>query len=159
MRPSIPISGIQLAVRAGFAAGASLGLAELLALEHPLYALVGAVIVTDLDPATTRKLGRQRMAGSIVGAFSGALIALALPPTAWAVGLSVIVAMLVCALVRVRDGAKIAGYVCGIVVLAHGGDRWSYAFYRLIETALGIAVAWATSQVPRLLREVEHTAE
>jgi hypothetical protein len=112
MQPPIPISGIQLAVRAGFAAGLSLGLAQLLALDYPIYALVAAVIVTDLSPVQTRKLGRQRMAASVVGAFCGAVITLLLPPAAWAVALSIAVAMLVCVLVRVREGAKVAGYVC-----------------------------------------------
>jgi uncharacterized membrane protein YgaE (UPF0421/DUF939 family) len=159
MHPPIPISGVQLAVRAGFAAGLSLVLAQLLALDYPLYALVAAVIVTDLSPAQTRKLGRQRMAASVVGAFCGAVITVVLPPSPWAVALSITAAMLACVLVRVREGAKVAGYVCGIIVLAHGADRWSYAFYRLMETALGIATAWCTSLVPKLLRDYEAKQE
>ncbi|PYT92628.1 MAG: hypothetical protein DMG36_13925 [Acidobacteria bacterium] len=51
------------------------------------------------------------------------------------------VAMLICHISRVNDGAKVAGYICGIVVVAHGTHPWSYAVLRLTETVLGIAVA------------------
>jgi hypothetical protein len=43
--------------------------------------------------------------------------------------------------------ARVAGYVCGIVVLAHRTDAWSYAFFRFIETTLGTGVDWLTSFV------------
>ena len=47
--------------------------------------------------------------------------------------------------------AKVAGYVCGIVLLDHGDSPWSYAFFRMIETALGIGMAMCVSLVPKLL--------
>jgi uncharacterized membrane protein YgaE (UPF0421/DUF939 family) len=59
--------------------------------------------------------------------------------------------MLVCSLVRMQEGAKVAGYICGIVMLAYGAEPWSYAIYRLIETILGIGVAWVISLVPKLI--------
>jgi hypothetical protein len=47
--------------------------------------------------------------------------------------------------------AKVAGYMCGIVLLDHGDSPWSYAFFRMIETALGIAAGMCVSVVPKLL--------
>mgnify|MGYP001275648994 CR=1 FL=1 len=60
--------------------------------------------------------------------------------------------MLACNLVRMQEGAKVAGYICGIVMLSYGSEPWSYAFYRLLETMLGIGVAWGISFVPKLIR-------
>jgi uncharacterized membrane protein YgaE (UPF0421/DUF939 family) len=59
--------------------------------------------------------------------------------------------MLLCSLLGLQNSAKVAGYVCGIVVLAHQTEPWAYAFFRFSETILGIGAAWLISLVPRLL--------
>jgi hypothetical protein len=66
--------------------------------------------------------------------------------------LRILVAMLICHISRVHDGTKVAGYICGIVMIAHGASAWSHAFLRFTETALGIGVAWLISFVPKLIR-------
>ena len=53
------------------------------------------------------------------------------------------------------EAARVAGYVCAIVLLEHGANPWVYAFWRFTETVLGIAVAIAVSLVPKLLRAPE----
>lgn len=140
----------RLALRAALGAGVALALATWFGLEHPLYAFLAAVIVTDLSPATTRQLGWRRFIATIVGASCGAVLSLVLPPNPLGIGVGVFTAMLLCALVRMQEGAKVGGYICGIVILTHSGDAWSYAAYRFIETVIGIAVAWAISLVPHL---------
>src|SRR2546429_2580742 len=47
------IPAFQLSLRAAVAAGLALVAAQLLRLEHPLYAMISAVIVTDLVPSQT----------------------------------------------------------------------------------------------------------
>jgi uncharacterized membrane protein YgaE (UPF0421/DUF939 family) len=152
---------VQLSIRAALAAGLAVALAELLQLRHPLYALVAAVIVTDLSPAATRRLGLQRLAGTVLGATTGGALSQLLPPGAWAIGLAILTAMLLGELLHLEGGARMTGYVCGIVVLEHGSHPWSYALDRTIETVLGIAVALAVSAVPKLVRvdEAEERAE
>jgi len=54
-------------------------------------------------------------------------------------------------LLRLRNSAKIAGFICGIVLLAYGDHPWSYAFHRTIETAVGISMAMLVSFVPKLI--------
>jgi hypothetical protein len=49
--------GAQLAIRAGLSAGLSLALATALYMKHPLYAMIAAIIVTDLSPSRSRHLG------------------------------------------------------------------------------------------------------
>ena len=146
----------QLAVRAGIGAGLSAGLAQLFGLQYPIYAFLAAVIVTDLSPSRTRQLGLLRLIATVVGAGGGAVLSPVLGGSAWSLGLGVLLAMQVSHLVKAQEGAKVAGYICGIVLLEHGAHPWSYAFFRLIETALGIAVATSISFVPKLIRIEEH---
>jgi uncharacterized membrane protein YgaE (UPF0421/DUF939 family) len=142
---------LQLSIRAALSAGLAVAIAELLRLEYPLYALIGAVIVSDLSPSQTRQLGLRRLAGSALGAAVGAAISYLLPSVPWAIGLSVLVGMFLSHLLHLQGAAKLTGYVCGIVVLGHGGHAWSYALYRLTETILGIGMAVVVSLVPKLI--------
>jgi uncharacterized membrane protein YgaE (UPF0421/DUF939 family) len=151
MKFSTLIPAFQLSIRAALAAGLAVAIAQLLRLQYPLYALIGAVIVTDLSSAQTRKLGSQRLAGTVLGATLGAALSPVLPPGPWAIGLSILAAMFLCYLARLQGATKVTGYVCGIVVLEHGGHPWSYALYRLIETVLGIGLAMLVSLVPKLI--------
>ena len=146
------IKGMQLSLRAAVGASLSLAVAYLFGLEYPLYAFIAAVIVTDLVPSQTRQLGLKRIVATVVGAVCGAVLGPLLPSDPWAIGLGVLAAMLLSNLLHADDGAKVAGYICGIVLLDHGAEPWSYAFYRLVETMLGIVVAVSISLVPKLIR-------
>ena len=148
----IPVGNFQLVVRAALAATVSLALAGVWKLEYPVYAMLAAVIVTDLEPSQTRKLGVRRLAATVIGAGCGALLSLVLPSAPWAVGLAILAAMLICLVMRATEAAKVAGYTCGIVLLSHGADPWRYAYFRLFETGLGILVAWLISLLPKAIR-------
>jgi uncharacterized membrane protein YgaE (UPF0421/DUF939 family) len=110
------------------------------------------VIVTDFSPSQTRTLGLQRLVATVVGASCGAIFRSLLQPSVWAVAVGILIAMCLCHLTPARNGAKVAGYICGIVIISYGSHPWSYAFFRLIETVLGISIAWLISFVPKLVR-------
>ena len=152
-------SGVQLALRASVAAGCAVAVARLLKFEHPIYAFLAAVIVTDLNPSTSRKLGLQRLLATVVGAVCGAALSPLLPAGPIAIGVSILIAMLVCQLVQVREGAKVAGFICGIIVLDDSAEPWRTGFLRFAETVLGIAMAWLVSHVPKLFRFDEKSVD
>jgi uncharacterized membrane protein YgaE (UPF0421/DUF939 family) len=145
------MTALQLATRAGAGAGISVVLAQWMGLEFPLYAMIAAVIVTDLSPVRTRYLALPRLAGTVLGACIGALAVPWLGTGALAIAVGVLVAMFVAQASGWSEAAKLAGYVCGLVVLEHSAEPWMYAVYRFIETVLGIGVAVAISLVPKLV--------
>lgn len=155
MRNAVQFSAIQLALRAGIAGGVATWIATRAGLEHPLYAFIAAVIVTDLSPAQSRRLGLRRILATMIGAICGAALSQLLGPGSGAVGIAVVLAMLVGSLLGTGDGARVAGYICGIVVLDHSAEPWLYAAQRFGETALGVVIAWAISFVPKLIDQAK----
>jgi uncharacterized membrane protein YgaE (UPF0421/DUF939 family) len=153
---SSTVVAVQVSIRAAVAAGLAVALAQLLGLQFPIYALIAAILVTDLVPARTRQLALPRLAGTILGATLGAAftVVLSLWPHAGPlmIGAGVMAAVFLSHVLGMKDAAKVAGFVCGIVLLNHPDGPWRYALYRLIETILGIAMAVMVSLVPKLLK-------
>lgn len=151
----VDIGGLQLALRAAVAAAVAVALAELFQFQNLIYVFIASVIVTDLKPSESRRLAWRRIVATVVGAVCGALLGPILPFSAWSIGLGVLAAMLACQLVQVPDGAKVAGFICGIILLDDSTQPWTDAIHRFNETVLGVLVAWAVSCVPKLVRVEE----
>jgi uncharacterized membrane protein YgaE (UPF0421/DUF939 family) len=60
--------------------------------------------------------------------------------------------MLISDLVQGKDGVRVAGFTCGIIIATVGNEPWHFAFDRLMETLIGVLVAWAVSHIPKLIR-------
>lgn len=146
---------IQLAVRSAIAGAVAVQIVQWMDTSHPIYAMIGAVIVTDLRPEQSRTFALNRLAGTVIGAGIGALAVPWLGPSALAVLVTVGAMMLLCHALKLDGAAKVSGYICGIVVLEHSGNAWHYAGERLVETVVGIVVALAVSMVPKLLKSEE----
>lgn len=155
--PMFKLEAMQLSVRAALAAALAYWAATLFRSDYALYALVAAVIVTDLSPESSRKLAWQRFAGTLVGAVSGAALTYVIPVGPVALGVGILVAMLLSYVLRVGAAAKVSGYVAAIVLLAHGDDPWRYGILRAWDTALGIASALLVSFLPKLVRDRDAT--
>ena len=151
LKAPAPITAVQASFRTAIAAGSAVAIAQLLRLEYPIYALISACLVMDLSPLKTRQLAVQRLLGSVLGAIVGAVLSYPLPAGPLAIGVSIVIAMLLSYALRMPAAAKVAGYVCGVVVFAYGADPWSYAYHRTLETFLGIGMAVLVSLVPKLL--------
>jgi uncharacterized membrane protein YgaE (UPF0421/DUF939 family) len=80
-------------------------IAQALKLDYPIFALAAAVIATDLTPARSRELGFRRLVATAIGGLSGALAASMNLLGIWAVGPSILIAMLICQGVGAYEGA------------------------------------------------------
>jgi len=143
-------AGAQLALRAAIAGAFAVAIAKYFSFNYPIFAFIAAVLVTDLSAAESRRLGFVRLIATVVGAFWGALLSPLIPSGALAIGFSVLIAMVTCQVFAGAGGARVAAFICGIIVLDNPEQPWAYAWHRFAETALGVAVGWAISFVPKL---------
>jgi len=132
---------ILLGARAALASVAAVAIAQSLKLTFPLYAVVAAVIVTDVSSERTQKSGVQRLLGTALGALAGPLFVRAFGDSIWAMGLAIVSMIFACYVVGYIEAAKLSGYVAGLVVLDHANAPWTYARDRFVETSLGIVLA------------------
>ncbi|RYX83404.1 hypothetical protein EON83_14535 [bacterium] len=134
-----------LGIRAALASCAAVAIAQSLNLTYPLYAVVAAVIVTDVSSEKTQQSGVQRLLGTALGAVSGPLLVMRFGDSLVVMGVAIALLIFVCYVVGYIDAAKLAGYVAGLVVLDHSDAPWNYARDRFVETSLGIVLAIVVS--------------
>jgi len=151
-RASKRAAAIRLAARSALAAAVAVLIVQWMGTSHAIFAMIAAVIVTDLRPEQSRQFALNRIAGTVIGAGVGALVVPWLGPSALAVLVTVGAMMMLCHVLKLDGAAKLSGYLCGIVVLEHSGNPWYYAGERLVETLVGVGVALALSMVPQLVR-------
>jgi uncharacterized membrane protein YccC len=132
---------IKLATKTTVAAVLSLIIAEVLHWEYPFYAVIAAIIVMGLTSGSTFKLSLQRINGTLVGGLIGVLASLTLGNTPWSLGISVFLSISLASQWKLKEAAKVSGYVAAITVLTHSQQPLLYGWGRFLETLLGVGVA------------------
>lgn len=145
------LHAVQMAGRAALAATLAFWAAKLFGSDYAIYALISAVMVTNLSVQETRDQALPRLVGTVIGGVVGALWTYVLPSGPIAIGVAIFVAMLPMYLLKLDGGAKLTGYMAALVIYTHAGDPWIYAVMRGFETVLGIAAAGVVSYLPKFL--------
>lgn len=150
---------MQLAFRAAVGAVLALSIARWIGFDTPIFALIAAVIVTDRNPAETRRLAIRRVISTAIGALCGIGLAQFLGSSAWEAGMAIFVSIVASIAVTKLGDPKLAAYLSALIVINYANDPLHYALDRFLETALGIVVAWVISLVPRLIELEEEEAK
>ena len=146
MTPAWPVWG-RSAARYGIGAliTASIVLALAMPSEPAAWSVVALVVVLGTTTGQSVTAAVNRMAGSVVGCLTGAVVQVSL---AWVwlpvrVTIAVVVCMLICRLLRLTAGQRLGMALAGFFVFVPGDEEWQTVGWRLLATLIGIAVALA----------------
>ena len=133
------------AAKTALAAALCWWLALRFGLHDGYWGSISAIIVLQSNVGSTVNASRDRILGTLIGAVLGFAFSLfgTLP---WNYILAVLIAVVVCGLLGLRNSSRLAGVTITIVMLVQKtGPRWSLAMDRVSEVVLGIVVALAVS--------------
>jgi uncharacterized membrane protein YgaE (UPF0421/DUF939 family) len=137
------------AFKTGLAAVLSTYLAELLHLPQGYWAAITAIVVMQSQVHATLAASRDRLVGTAIGAFVGALFMAFVGDTLLCFGAAVILTMLICHLTGLDQSYRLACVTVAIIMLIPGPYApWALAAHRFTEVALGIVIALAVNAIP-----------
>lgn len=108
--------------------------------QLPVFAAIAALLV--VQPSVNQSLSKalERSIGVIAGVFIAVGLGLLLGSASWVVLLAIVVAMLVAWLARTSPGTGNQIAISAMLVLALGSSSPEYAFARIVETLIGVAI-------------------
>ena len=150
--PGVGMRNVKTALAAAFCA-----LAYYFIGRSPAFACIGAIFGMGSDMEDSRKNGGNRLFGTLIGGLLGMLLCriyLIFKPdgayTLWLVPLTFIgtvILIVLCQMVWV-GGVQPGGVVLCILLFNTPVESYvSYALYRILDTTIGVLVAWAVSYV------------
>jgi len=143
--PSERTARFLLGIKTMLAASVCVGITGWLGLQEGYWSAISAIIVMQSNVGSTMRASRDRLFGTALGAVLGWV---ASPwgryPLAFA--LTLLAGLLTCALLRLRNSARLAGVtICIVMLVQRSGAQWRIAADRFFEVSLGILVALAVS--------------
>ncbi|PVE94235.1 FUSC family protein [Microbacterium sp. TPD7012] len=108
--------------------------------QLPVFAAIAALLV--VQPSVNQSLSKalERSIGVIAGVLVAVALGLFLGSSSWVVLLAIVVAMLVAWLLRTSPGTGNQIAISAMLVLALGSSSPEYAFARIVETLIGVAI-------------------
>jgi uncharacterized membrane protein YccC len=120
----------------------SLCLAQGLRLPQGYWTVISSIIVLQANVTLTLQTSWSRLAGTAIGAVTGAVCYYYLGSHIGSFGFAIVVAVFACLFMGLKDSYRFAGVTVVIVMLINRPESpWMTAFYRFLEVSLGILVA------------------
>jgi uncharacterized membrane protein YgaE (UPF0421/DUF939 family) len=132
------------------AALAAVEVSRLVGLQYPLYALVGAIMVTEYHGEETRRQSLIRFLGNVLGIIAGGILGSFFGAYPWVIGLAAFFMVLFCHYFDLAAAAKLSAFVAALTVMDHSKTPWLYGRDRIIETVIGIGFAVLASLAIRV---------
>ena len=149
-------------IKTGIAVALCIWIAQLLKFQHPFYSAIAAVIAMQATIEGSLKTGVHRMQGTIVGALTGYVFVLVAVRSPWWTGIGLILTMTILKYLKWPRAMTIACVVFIAISLNLKGKPLDYAVNRIIDTSLGITVAYLVNRwivPPRYHKETEKSFE
>lgn len=128
-----------------------------------LWCTLAAIVVLQNNIGGTYKAASERVFGIIVGSALGAIFSILFTSNPISLGLSVLCTIVICSLLKLKEGIRIACLSVTVVMVGQGVrseiSPWLFAFYRSLDSFLGICVAmgiahliWPSQATQKLYR-------
>jgi hypothetical protein len=152
-QPIIERLDLKNAIKMGIAAAVSfyMGLHFTKWVERPdplasgLWCVIASVVVLQAYLGGTYKAVFNRFLGVIIGSLSGAFFAHYIGTWELSLGLAITSTILLCSILNLKEGYRIASLSVAAVMIPWGVNPeispWTFAFFRSIDTCLGLAIA------------------
>ena len=133
--------------RMAIAAVVSLEVARLCRLPESYWAPITTIVIMQSTWVASLSMSVQRIAGTAMGAVSGALIATYFRANWLTFGIGILAVGLICALLRMdKPAVRFARITIAIVMLIpHNVSYWTAGFRRFFEVSVGIVVGLAVA--------------
>ncbi|MDP4126258.1 MAG: aromatic acid exporter family protein [Bacillota bacterium] len=147
-------------IKTGIAVTLCVFIAHLLHLEYPFYSAIASVIALQATMADSYTQGINRLKGTLVGAITGYLFALVSVNNPIWIGFGVVVTFVILKFMRWHEAMNTSSVMFIAITLNLEGNPLNYAVNRLVDTALGIIIAFLVNWLvapPKYRDEVEDT--
>lgn len=129
-------------LKTGIAVALCIIVAQVLKLDSPFYAAIAAIISMGKTIGSSFQVGKNRVIGTIVGAFIGMLCAMIKPGDAIVCGIGIIILITICNILKVQGAISVGGIVLvAIMVNLNGRNPFIYSLNRVYDTLIGILIA------------------
>jgi uncharacterized membrane protein YccC len=133
------------ATKTALAAALCWWIALLFGLHDGYWGSISAIIVLQSNVGATVTASRDRLLGTVIGSLLGFGFSFFGPPLLSYI-LALLVAIVACGVLGLRNSSRLAGVTITIIMLVHReGSHWGLALDRVGEVLLGIVVALAVS--------------
>ncbi len=141
-------------------------------IEHPvtfvsgLWCVMAAVIVMQSRLGGTYKAVWSRFFGILIGSFAGGFFINILGESYYSIFIGVFCTVLLCSLLNLADSIRIAGLSSALIIVSAIAkpevDPWSFAFFRFLDSCIGMSVAVCVSYFiwpEKAMEKMRHQSE